>query len=77
MKPPIRADIRIWGGHGGAVGSAVASQLECLGFNSRMGKLWALGVCPLLRVISAHTLGGEGERAFLCVVCMFSPCPLG
>ena len=33
-------------------------------------------VCPLLRVISACTLGGVGERAFLCGVCMFSPCPL-
>ena len=31
----------------------------------------------LLRVISAHTPGGVDERAFLCGVCMFSPCPLG
>ena len=31
----------------------------------------------LLRVISAHTLGGVGNRAFLCGVCMFSPCLLG
>ena len=25
--------------------------------------LWALAVCPLLRVISAHTLGGVAEKA--------------
>ena len=43
-------------GHGGAVGIAVASQLE------GPGTLWALGVCSLLRT---HTLGGVGKRAFL------------
>ena len=51
--------------------SAVALQLEGLGFDSR------LRVCSLLRVISAHTLGKVGERDFLCGVCMLCPCPLG
>ena len=36
-----------------------------------------LGACSLLRVISAHTLGGVGDRASLCGVCMFSPSLLG
>ena len=36
-----------------------------------------LGACSHLCVIRAHTLGGVGERAFLCGVCMFSLCPLG
>ena len=35
------------------------------------------GGVSLIRVISAHTLGGVGDRAFLCGVCMFSPCLLG
>ena len=69
-KAPLR-------GHGGAVSSAVASQLEGPGFDSRRGKMWALVARLLLRVISAHTPGGVDERAFLCGVCMFSPCPLG
>ena len=34
-------------------------------------------MCPLLHVIGAHTLGGVGERAFLCGVCMLSLCPQG
>ena len=42
-----------------------SSQLEGPGFDSRRGKLWALGACPLLPVISAHTLGVAGESAFL------------
>merc|ERR1712212_238124 len=41
------------------------------------GTLWALGACSLPCVISAHTLGGVGERAFLCGVYIFSPCLLG
>ena len=64
-------------GHGGTVGSPVASQLEGPGFDSHRGKLWALGACPLLRAISSHTLGEVGERAFLYGVCMVSQCPLG
>ena len=59
------------GGHHGAVRSAVSSQLEGPGFDSRWGKLWALAACPTLCVISAHTQeGGVGQRAFLCGVCM-------
>ena len=53
------------------------AQLEGPGFDSRRGTLWVLGASTLLRVISTHTLGGVGERAFLCGVCMFSPCLLG
>ena len=47
------------------------------GFVSLWVSLWALAACPLLRVISAHTLGGVGERAFLWGVSMFSQCLLG
>ena len=34
-------------------------------------------MCSLLHVIGAHTLGGVGEKAFLCWVCMLSPFPQG
>ena len=37
-------------GHGGAVASAVASQLKGPGFKTSRGKLWALVACLLLCV---------------------------
>ena len=66
------------GRHGGAVGYLSASQLEGPGFDSRWGMMWALAACPTLCVVGAHTQeGGVDQRAFLCGVCMFSPCLLG
>ena len=58
--------------HGGAVGYLSASQLEGPGFDSR------LAAFPTHCGIVPHTQkGGVGQRAFLCGVCMFSPCLLG
>ena len=31
--------------------------------------------CSVFDVIGAHILSGVDERAFLCEVCMLSPCP--
>ena len=58
-------------------GNIAASQQERSGFDSRRGHCGHCVMCPLLHVIGAHTLGGVGERAFLCGVCMLSLCPQG
>ena len=45
--------------------------------NNCKGRCGHCVMCPLLHVIGAHTLGGVGERAFLCGVRMLSLCPQG
>ena len=64
-------------GHGGAVGSAVASQLEGPGFDSRWGRCgrWG-GVFSPPRHQCPYSRWGW-QKVLLCGVRMFSPCPLG
>src|SRR4029434_4261887 len=74
-------------GHGGSVACTActaASQQEGLRFDSRMGRCWLWGAGPPQ---SAHKGPSDKQtgcalwwaisRAFLCGVCMFSPCSQG
>ena len=45
--------------------------------DTRKGRCGHCVTGSLLHVIGAYTLGGVGERAFLCGVCMLSSCPQG
>ena len=64
-------------GHGGAMVSAIASQLEGPGFDSGQGRCGCWRRVPTSMSPVPTGLVVVGKRAFLCGVCMFSTCLLG
>src|SRR4029434_1268826 len=77
LRVCARVRVRVAWWHGGSVACTActaASQQEGHGFDSRMGRCWLWGgrsspECTVLKWAIS--------RAFLCGVCMFSPCSQG
>src|SRR4029434_1258475 len=65
--------ICVHGGSGACTAFTAASQQEGPGFDSRMGRCWLWGAGPPQTSVLRWAI----SRAFLCGVCMFSPCSQG